>query len=148
MKFNIRSLAILATATMPLRDVSGEIQCDDQGNELSITFHSPGTKPYQKAKHAAEERNSTRVFGRMQGKSETKQSAEDKLKERAEFMAAVTVSFNNFDADNDKRGHEMFKSVYADIELGHILEDGEKFVNDRGNFCKPSEKTSEGTSAT
>lgn len=144
---NIKKLAIATTATMPVRDAAGEPQFDDAGNAATITLHSPGTKEYQKAKHAAEERNSTRVFGRMQGKLDTKQSAADKVTERAEFLAACTVSFNNFDY-NGAAGYELFKSVYADIELGHIADDAEKFLGDRGNFIKPSATPSPSMSGT
>ncbi len=147
MKRNIKSLAIAAFATMPVRDADGEAQVDGVGNPLSITYHSPGTKQYQKAKHAAEERNNTRVFGRMQGKSEAKQSADDKVNERAEFLAAVTISFNNFN-DGEDGGFEMFKRVYSDIELVYLAEDGEKFLGERGNFKKSSPTSSPSTSAT
>jgi len=143
--FNIKKLAIATSATMPVRDAAGEPQFDDAGNAVSITLHSPGTKEYQKAKHAAEERNSTRVFGRMQGKLDNKQSATDKVIERAEFLAACTVSFNNF-GDGATRGHELFKSIYSDIELGHIADDAEKFLGDRGNFIKTSATPSPSTS--
>lgn len=153
--FNIKSLAIAPTATMPLRDANGEIQYDptklDEGGnpttELSITFYSPGTKKFQAAKHAAEERNNGRVFSRMQGRMDNKQSAEEKLRERATFLAAVTASFNGF-GDGQGAGYELFLRTYSDPELGHILEDGEKFVNDRGNFKKSSVTSSQPTSAT
>ncbi|NHZ62611.1 hypothetical protein [Massilia genomosp. 1] len=145
--FNLKKLAIAATADMIVRDAAGEAQFDDTGLPLSITLHSPGSKPYQKAKHAAEERNNNRVFSRMQGKSESKQSADDKIAERAEFLASVTVSFNNFGYE-DKRGYEMFKGAYGDIEIGHIADDAEKYLGDRGNFLKVSPKTSESSSGT
>ena len=147
MTFNIKKLAIASTADMPVRDASGEIQADDAGNKLSITLHSPGTKQYQKAKHAAEERNSTRVFGRMQGKTETKPSADDKVNERAEFLAACTVSFNGF-GSGGLNGFELFKHVYSDIEIGHIAEEAEKFLGDRGNFKAGSATSSLSMSVT
>ena len=140
--FNLKKLAIAATADMIVRDAAGEAQLDDAGLPLSITMHSPGTKAYQKAKHASEERNNNRVFSRMQGKAESKQTAEDKIAERAEFLASVTISFNNFGYE-DKRGYEMFKAAYGDIEIGHIADDADKFLGDRGNFWKASPKVSE-----
>lgn len=153
-QFNIKRLAIAASATMLVRDASGELQVDesrlgddDKPLQLSITYHSPGTKQYQKAKNAADERNNARVFSRMQGRQDNKQTAEEKLLERATFLADVTSSFNNFD-DGKGNGREMFLRVYSDPELGHILEDGEKYVNDRGNFKKSSVTSSQPTSAT
>lgn len=146
-KFNIKNLAIANTADMPVRDASGEPQFDGDGNAVTITLYSPGSKEYQKAKHAAEERNSTRVFSRMQGRGENKLSAQDKVTERAEFLAACTASFNNFD-DGDTGGYELFKRTYADIEIGHIADDAERFLNDRGNFKKVSQPNSPSTSGT
>lgn len=147
MTFNIKKLAIAATGTMLVRDATGEAQVDEQGQALSITFHSPGTKKHQAAKHASEERNNTRVLGRMQGKSEAKQSADDKLQERATFLSAITVSFNNF-GNGDLAGHQLFMKTYSDLELGHIADDAEKFNGDRGNFIKSSETSSPSSSAT
>lgn len=144
-QFNIKKLAIATTGTMPVRDASGEAQFDDAGNAVSITFHSPGTKQHQAAKHAAEERNNTRVFGRMQGKSESRQTADDKLQERATFLSAITVSFNNF-GNGDLVGHQLYMKTYSDLELGHITDDAEKFNGDRGNFKKSSETSSPDTS--
>jgi hypothetical protein len=102
--FNILSLAIASTADMTVRNASGDTQYDDAGAPLTITLYSPGTKQVQKARHAAEERNNTRVFGRMQGKSDAKQSAD------------------------------------ANIEIGNIAEDAQKFLNERGNFLKSPAK--------
>lgn len=145
--FNIKSLAIAATADMPVRDASGEPQFDAAGNPLSITLYGPGTKRFQKAKHAADERANTRTFARMQGKSEGKQSAEEKNAERAQFLAEVTESFNYFGYE-DKAGFEMFKAAYADIEIGHMADDTDKWLAERGNFKKASSKPSESTSDT
>lgn len=145
--FNLKKLAIAATADMPVRDASGEIQVDENGATLTITFHSPGTKPFQKAKHARDQRNNARVMAVMQGKSEAKQTAEEATAERAEFLAACTVSFNGHGVEG-KSGFEMFKATYADLEIGHIADDGEKFLGDRGNFKKPLATSSPATSVT
>lgn len=137
--FDLRTLSISATADMPIRDASGEPQFAEDGTPLTITLHSPGSKQFQRAKHAADERNNSRAFARMQGKSEAKLSAEEKLAERAEFLAACTASINGA-SFGEAKGHEGFKALYADITLGHIAEDADKFLADRGNFKKASSK--------
>ena len=134
--FNIKTLAIAAIAAMAVRDATGEPQFDEAGTPLTISLYGPGSKQFQKAKHAAEVRNNTRVMARMQGNAEDKQSLDDKLTESAEFLAACTASFNGFDYEG-MAGHEMFKAAYADIEIGHIAEDVNKFLKDRANFLKP-----------
>ena len=139
--FDIKSLAIAVTAAMTVRTAAGETQLDAAGNPLTITLFGPGSKRFQKAKHAAEERNNTRVLSRMQGKADSnKLSADEKLAENAEFLAACTVSFNGFGC-GDLTGHELFKAVYADIEIGHIAEDANKFLGERANFTKVPTKS-------
>lgn len=131
--FNIKSLAIVATAVLAVRNAAGEPQFDEAGNPLTIALYGPGSKQYQAAKHKAEERNNNRAFARMQGKAEGKQTAQEKIIERAEFLAACTVSFNNFGL-GDLTGRELFVAVYSDIEIGHIADDVEKFLGERSNF--------------
>lgn len=137
MTFNIKKLVIEQTASMPLRDAAGEKQFDSDGKPLSITVYSPATKQYQQTKHAAETRNTDRVMAKAQGKPDSKITWSDKLEERAVQLANCTKSFDGF-GNGDLTGHELFKSVYADIELGHIADDVEKFISDRANFMKPS----------
>lgn len=136
--FNLKNLAIAQTADMQVRDAAGEIQRDESGNALTITLYGPGSKQYQKAKHAAEQRNNNRVMSRMQGGDE-KISSDDKIAEQAEFLAGCTASFNGVGVD-DAAGFEMFKATYADIEIGHIAEDVAKFIASRANFLKPRQK--------
>lgn len=135
---NLRIFAISATGTMPIRDAAGEPQFAADGETpLSITFHSPGSKAYQRAKHAADQRNNDRVMARMQGKTTDKQTAEEKAAERAELLAACTISINGADLDGET-GHTAWKALYSDPELGHIADDADKFLADRGNFKKTS----------
>lgn len=138
MTFDLRTLSIGQTANMPVRDAAGEPQFDADGQPITITLYGPGTKQYQRAKHAAEERQNARTLARMQGKGD-KQTADEKLQERAEFLASVTVSINGASV-GDKAGHEAFKALYADITLGHITDDADKFLADRGNFKAASPK--------
>ena len=138
--FQIKTLAIAALSTMPVRDAAGEPQLDAAGQPITITLYGPGSKQHQKAKHAAEERNNNRAFSRMQGKADAKLTAVEKTAENAEFLAACTVSFNGFGSD-DLTGHELFKAVYSDIEIGHIADDAMKFIAERANFLKSPTKS-------
>ena len=114
------------------------IDSGNAGLPLSITLYGPGSKQYQAAKYKAEERTNTRAFARMQGKPEGKQTALEKVSERAEFLESCTVSFNNFGIDGIV-GNELFLAVYSDIGIGHIAEDVEKFITERSNFLpKPA----------
>lgn len=139
MTFDIRTLAISKTGEVPLRNAVGEKQYDAADAPLSITVCSPGTREFNAAQHARAQRNNERVMSKMQGKADGKQSADDAVEERAEFLASITVSFNNFSVDG-KTGKAAFASVYGDLELGHIADDVEKFVAERANFIRPSMK--------
>lgn len=134
--FDIRTLAISKTGEVPVRNALGEKQCDGD-KLLSITVHSPGTKAFNAASHARQLRNSDRMVNKMQGKADGKQTAEDATEERAEFLAAITISFNNFGVEG-LTGKAAFAKVYEDLELGHIADDVEKFVGDRANFMRAS----------
>jgi hypothetical protein len=135
--FDIRTLAISKTGEVPVRNASGEKQYDADGKLLSITVHSPGTKAFNAAAHARQLRNSDRMVNKMQGRADGKQTAEDSIEERAEFLAAITISFNNFSVEG-LTGKAAFAKIYGDLELGHIADDVEKFVGDRANFIRPS----------
>ena len=133
MSFDIRTLAISKTGEVPVRNAQGEKQYDGD-TPVTITVHSPGTKAFNAAQHARNLRNSERMMNKMQGKADGKQTAEDAIEERAEFLAAITISFNGMGID----GKAAFAKVYGDLELGHIADDVEKFIGDRANFIRPS----------
>lgn len=131
---SIKKLAIEPTGTMDVRDVEGNV-VEENGQKWSITFHSPGTKEFQKAKHAFDEKRSNSVTALMTGKSDAKRGAEDDTREVAEFLAACTVSLNGFDYEG-KPGYEGIKAMFMDIEIGHVADAANKFLGDRANFLK------------
>lgn len=139
---NIKFLAIAMSATMPVCNVAGEPQFNDAGNALTITFHSPGTKKFQQAKHNFEKKKSNSVMALMSGKSDQARSWEDDARELAEFLADVTISLDNFDYEGRAPGKDTFMALYMDIEIGHIAESANKFLGDRGNFKKPAQNAS------
>lgn len=134
---NIKTLAIAVSAAMAVCNVEGEAQFTEAGNALTITFHSPGTKKFQQAKHNFEKKKSNSVMAMMSGKSEQGRGWEDDTRDLAEFLADVTISLDNFNYDDRAPGKDTFMALYSDIELGHIAEAANKFLGDRGNFKKP-----------
>ena len=131
MSNSLKKLAIAAIATMLVRDAAGAV-VEDENGAWSITFHSPGTKTYQKAFHAYQEKKSGGLSAIISGNKDKKDPAQDTL-DLADFLAAVTVSFNNFDYEG-KVGHAAYRAAYADIEIGHVADDANKFLGNRGNF--------------
>lgn len=137
---SIKKLAIQATGEFTVRDARGDV-VEENGAPWTITVHSPGSKQFQKAKHAFDEKRSNSITAMMTGKSE-KRTAEDDTKDTAEFLAAVTISFNGFDYEG-RQGFEAYKAAYMDTEIGHVAEGLNKFLGDRGNFlqAKPSDSS-------
>lgn len=143
---SLKKLAIETTGTMEVKDAAGNVVCDDLGAAWSITHHSPGTKQFQKAKHAYDEKRSASLTAMMTGK-DTKRTADDDLRDTAEFLAAITISFNGFDYEG-KLGHDAYKAAYMDLEIGHVANDLNKYLGDRGNYLKAKPQTSNSTSDT
>lgn len=138
MNFDIKKLSIQETAKFHVMDAHGEMQYDDQGNAITITAHSPGTRKAARAQFKRDESRSARVMGQMAGKS-SKRNEQDDINERAEFLAEVTVSLDNFEFPGGPR------ALYSDLPLGHVANDFEKWWNDRGNFAPSSENSSSST---
>jgi len=131
---SIKQLAINPTGNMIVRDAAGTPMEDEKG-PWSIDFHSPGTKQFQKAYHAFQEKKSGGLAALMGGNKDKKDPAQD-VKDLAAFLADCTVSFNNFDYEG-KVGHAAFLKAYEDIEIGHVADDANNFLGKRGNFWTP-----------
>jgi hypothetical protein len=140
---SLKKLAIEATGTMLVRDAAGNV-VEEDGKQWSITYHSPGTREYQKAFHAYQEKKSGGLSAIINGTKDKKDPAQD-TNDLADFLAAVTISFNNFDYEG-RVGHAAFRAAYADITIGHVAEDGNQYLGKRGNFLKPSASASADTS--
>lgn len=137
---SIKKLAIEAIGTMIVRDAAGN-EVSDENGEWSVTFHSPGTKIYQKALHKFQEAKSGGLAAIMKGRnSNEKTDPEKDTRDLAEFLADVTISFNGFDYEG-KTGRPAFYAAYMDIEVD-LAAQGNKFLGDRGNFWRPPAKES------
>ena len=145
---NIKSLAIASTGVFVVRDASGEAQFNDAGAPMTITVASPGTKQFQQAKHNFEKKKSNSVMALMTGKGDEQKGWEDDTRDLAEFLADVTVSFDNFDYEGRSAGKEAYKAAYSDIEIGHIADGLNKYLGERGNFKKPAPTASPSSSGT
>lgn len=138
--FDIKKLAIASTGTMPICDVDGNPQFDDKGNALSITFHSPGTREFAQAKHDHEESLSKRLMKMQGGRDKT--DPDQELKNISSFLTRCTVSLNNFTYEGGP------KALYEDRSLGHIAQDANKYLGERGNFKLNSASVLSNTSDT
>jgi len=132
--FDISKLAVNETTDIHLRGADDEPLFDENGKPMTITVNGPGTKSFAKAQSA---RNKA-VLERFQRKGKNK--ADTTLEESAEFLAAVTVSFNNFQY-GEMEGFDQFKACYLDTKIGFIAEQVNKELGDWSNFTKGSTKS-------
>lgn len=133
--FDISALAVKETTTIELADPNGDPLSNDKGEALSVTVYGPGSKQFQKAQSA---RNRAVLDYIRKGGKKMKDNEQRELD--AEFLAACTVSFNNF-TYKDLTGHEMFKAAYLDAGIGFISEQVNKGIGDWANFTQKSVKS-------
>lgn len=132
---DIRKFAVSPTGRLELRDANDELIVMD-GKQVAVNLYGPGSKEHAKAQ--AEQSN--RMIDRLKRKGKTEQTAEEKRKEGAEFLAACTESFENLEYDN-LTGRDLALAVYSDITIGFIADQAAKFLGDWANFTSGSTKT-------
>lgn len=138
---DIRRFAVEETSVLELLKPDDTPMLDEHGAKMTITIYGPGSRPYAKAQAA----NSNRMIDKLKKKGRTEQSAEDKAREQAEFLAACTKEFSaNIEYDG-LQGEALFKAVYTDPTLGFIAEQVNKHLGDWANFQKPSTASSAST---
>lgn len=144
--FDITTLEISDSTKYAVTSADGTEQFDEKGRPITITVASPGTEKAMRAQHVRDEKQASRSVALLTGKSQ-KNAEAAKHTERAEFLAAITESFDNF-SYGGKSGYEAYKALYLNPKLGHIADGVEKTFNDRGNFMPDAPKTSPDTSGT
>jgi len=134
--FDITKLAATETSNVELVGGDDAPLYDDKGKRLTITVYGPGTKVYQRA----QQRQQNQLMDKIKKRGKMDQTAEEKLAEQADFLAACTVSFNGFaypPADG-LEGQDLFRKAYADPSIGFIASQVAAHINDWANFTKSS----------
>jgi len=136
--FDITTQAVNDTATIHVKNAAGEPLYDSDGKPVQIVIYGPGSKAHA----TVEARQSARAIKRMQdndGKI-TVPTAEERIKEAAEDLAALTVRFENlsYPPAGNAQGTELFEAVYRDPTIGFIARQVTKTVGDWGNFLHAS----------
>ncbi len=138
--FDITTQFPADTAAIHLKGLDGEYLYDKNGNPVRIVVYGPGSKQFS----VIEERQTSRALKRMQendGKL-TPPPAQQRAKEAAEDLAAITVAFENFDFPpaKGKPDIEKFEEFYAHPKSVHIRDQVAKAVKTEGNFKPDSAK--------
>lgn len=141
--FDITTQAVADTAPIHLKDAAGDhLYADaEKTKPVRIMVYGPGSKQFA----AIEAKQTNRAVKRMQdndGKVAVA-SPEQRTKEQAEDLAAITVGFENFayPPAEGKQGAELFEAFYLDQKLGFMHQQVLKALRDWGNF-KPGSATS------
>lgn len=131
---DIRKFAVEETGTIDLRGADDQPMIGDDGQPMTVTVFGPGSRHYARAQAAQQ----NRMIDKLKKKGKTEQSAEEKAREQAEFLAACTREFSaNIEMDG-LSGEALFKAVYAETSLGFIAEQVGKYLGDWANFTKGS----------
>lgn len=140
----LKRYAVEQTGVLELRDANDEPMKGDDGSAMKITMYGPGSKQYAQAQAW----QSNRLIDKLKRKGKTEETAEEKAREQAEFLARVTKDFSSNMATDypGKEGRDLFMDVYGDREIGFVAEQAGRFVNDWANFSKPSTTSSASTS--
>jgi hypothetical protein len=142
--FDITKTAVAETATLELTDANEAPLLGEDKKQLSITLYGPGSEPFAKA----EGKRQNRLVERLKRKGKTELSAEEQRSEQADFLAAITVSFNGFSYPpaGEATGKALYRALYMDRSVGFITDQVQRFVGDWGNFTGTSATNSSSSS--
>ena len=136
--FDITSEAVQDTATLNLSRANGSPMIGEDGKRASITLCGPGSRTYLQAEAETRRRARAKV-DQAGGRITAAMDGTDE--DEADFLAAITVSFNNFtypepEGVKFKTKREQYVAFYMDDTLGYLHEQVQKFRADWGNFAK------------
>jgi len=141
---DIKRFAVEETGVLELRDANDVPMIGDDSKPMTITGYGPGSKTYARAQAA----NQNRMIDKLKRKGKTEQTAEEKAREQAEFLAGCTKAFSSNIEYDGLAGEALFKAVYSDVSIGFIAEQFGKWLNDWSSFKTPSLASSASTSGT
>lgn len=127
--FEITSIAARDSFIVLLNNANDEPLKNLAGERLSISVYGPGSKAYAKATAT----RTQRMLDRMAKKGRVKLKAEEQVEEAAEFLAAVTISFNDWAYKGGTDAVAML-AAYKDPTIGFIADQVQAAVGDWANF--------------
>ncbi len=127
---DVSNIKVTGTAAMHVKDASGT-PLYDNGKPVRILFHGPASRQFGELETRQTAR-SVKRHNDNEGKL-TARSSEERLQEAVEDLIDLTVAFENL-SHGDLTGRDLFEAVYRDRELGFIITQANRFINDWGNF--------------
>lgn len=145
MALDLTTLAARETATMHLKDPAGELLYADTAKKkpARIVVWGPGSEAAETVESQEVDRMVEKLLIEKSGGEVPADTYEERVRKRAEKLAAMTVEFENisYPKAGDAEGKALFAAVYSDRSIGFIAGQVERFLNDWGNF-KPGSATS------
>lgn len=139
--FDITQFTPTDTSFLHLKSPTDEeplyIGSGDAKAPVGITFHSPGSEPYE----AAVSRRTNRSLVRSKKKAEL--TADLLRSDTVSFLADVTASFDNlaYPPAAGAIGEDLFKALYADRKYGWVIDQANAHLGDWSHFTKGSAKS-------
>lgn len=135
---DIKRFAVEETSVLALLGPDDAPLLGDDTKPMTVTLYGPGSKAYAKAQAAQQ----NRMIDKLKRKGKADQSAEEKAREQAEFLAGCTKEFspNIQYGDSVLTGEALHKAVYADTSIGFVAEQVGKHLGEWANFTKGSPK--------
>lgn len=133
MEFDLSKYELEETATLTVQNAKGDDDLigADGINPVTIELYGGGSRQMVKALHKAGNAAQLRIQALVRGKVD-KRAAENADAEMVEKLATCTKVINNFPvAPSD---------LYANIKLGYITRQVQKFLDDDANFAKAPTK--------
>jgi isopentenyl phosphate kinase len=129
--FDLSQFETVDTATLTVLNPKGD-ELLVNGDPVKITVYGPGSKQHLKAKHVLDNAVQVRSMAMLRGKVE-KNMAELSAQQTAEFLAACTVSVENFPIEGGAI------AIYSNPKLKYITDQVDKFLGDTENFMPGSQ---------
>jgi hypothetical protein len=134
---DIKTFAVEETGVIELVGPNDEPMIGDDGKRMTVTVFGPGSKPYVKAQTVMQ----NKMIEKLQKRKGRNQTAEERVREQAEFLAGCTKAFSDNIEYDALSGEALYLAVYSDERIGYIAEQVNKHIGDWANFTKVSTTT-------
>ncbi|MCG2586489.1 hypothetical protein [Massilia sp. TS11] len=124
-EFNLADFEAKDTAVLEVQNIKDDGPLLRGGQPVRIVVRSPGSREALSAQHKLSTATNARTFAAMRGKP-VKQTIDEELAERAERLAAITESIENFPVSP--------RELYANPKMAWLTNQVEKFHGDWANF--------------
>lgn len=134
---NIKTRAVRPTMTFQLVDEADAPLFNEDNSPCMAVVHGPGSKRYQQATT----RRQNRLMSKAQRGQAASETAEERLRNQAEFLADITDDLGiEYPGEDGQplQGRAKLLAIYGDIEIGYIADQVAKKAGDWANFSKGS----------